>query len=405
MSVMQRSPCMKSCAVICEFNLFHNGHASLLQSIRREFGEDTCIIALMSGNYTERGDIAIADKFLRAEAAVYGGADLVLEIPFPFSSASAEHYARIGVAMAEMLNGVDYLAFGSESGDMMTLETAAVRSDSPEFKNSLREALRAPENKTQGYARLCYEVYASLYGREEAAVLLTPNNMLAIQYLRALKRIGSSIRPFTVRRTDDHHGKNLRTTTSSSAIRESLLRGKSEEAFRAMPEDVASVYRRALREGLLPVRPEALSSVLLAHFRCSSPPAGDGIGYRFLYASRRVSTIEEALSLVATKRYTNAYLRRAMWYRYFGIASPDNMCCIRYTQILGMNGRGQKKLAELRGRTHISLLTKPADAIALDPPAKEQAALAAKADSVFALALPSPFPGDYALRRGPFRKK
>ena len=395
---------MKSCAVICEFNLFHNGHAALLQSIRREYGEDTCIIALMSGNYTERGEIAVADKFLRAEAAVCGGADLVLEIPFPFSAASAEFYARAGVTMAEMLHGVDILAFGSESGEIEALETAARRLDSAGFDEALRHALHTPDNRTQGYARLYYEIYASLYGREEAEILLTPNNMLAIQYLRALQKIGSPICPYTVRRIGDYHGKDPKTAVSSAAVRESLLHGDPEEGFRLMPEEVAAVYRRALREGSLPVRPEALSPVLLAHFRCSSPLAGDGIGYRFLHASRQAATIEEALSLVATKRYTNAHLRRAMWYRYFGITSPGDTDFVRYAQILGMNDRGQKKLSELRRRTSIPLLTKPADAAALASPAREQATLARMADSVFALAIPSPMPGNYALRRGPFRK-
>ena len=134
---------MKTVAIISEYNPFHSGHEYQIQKIREEFGADTRIIAIMSGNYTQRGEMAIMDKSLRAECAVRCGVNLVLELPFPFSSSSAEFFSRSGVKIAHSLGVVDYLSFGSECGSIEELVNAAKNMSSKEYKALLKQNLAA----------------------------------------------------------------------------------------------------------------------------------------------------------------------------------------------------------------------------------------------------------------------
>ena len=175
---------MKTVAIVSEFDPFHNGHRALLEAVRRHFGEDTEIVALMSGNFTQRGTVAIADKFTRAAMAVEGGVNLVLEIPFPYSLSSAEYFARAGVRMASALGVVDAIAFGSECGDIGALATVAKRLSSPEFEATLQEAIRI--EAACGYAALHERVYRRLYDDAGGDLLKDPNNILAISYLREM---------------------------------------------------------------------------------------------------------------------------------------------------------------------------------------------------------------------------
>ena len=130
----------KVVAIISEYNPFHKGHAHQMDCVRRDFGEDTTVIAIMSGNYTQRAEVAFADKLLRATAAVESGINLVLELPFPYSCASAEFFARAGVTIADALGVVDYISFGSELGDVSELQTIADNMMSAKFKEALVSA-------------------------------------------------------------------------------------------------------------------------------------------------------------------------------------------------------------------------------------------------------------------------
>jgi predicted nucleotidyltransferase len=127
---------MKNVAIVSEYNPFHRGHAYQIKRIREEFGADTRIIAIMGGHITQRGEPAVADKYLRARAAVDAGISLVLELPFPFCAASADVFARAAVSIADSLSGIDILSFGSECGDLQPLLNAARRMESIEFKDA-----------------------------------------------------------------------------------------------------------------------------------------------------------------------------------------------------------------------------------------------------------------------------
>ena len=172
---------MVTVAVIAEYNPFHKGHEYHINKIRSEFGEDTRIIAIMSGNYTERGEMAITDKYIRAEAAVECGVNLVLEIPFPYSSSSAEFYAQSGIKIANEIGVVDYISFGSESGNLDKIIEISTNMTTSVYKNAYISLKSDKEYKGYGYAELCEIAYSRAFGKD-VSEYLKPNNILAIEF-------------------------------------------------------------------------------------------------------------------------------------------------------------------------------------------------------------------------------
>ena len=186
-------------AIIAEYNPFHSGHAYQLDAIREEFGADTNIIAVMSGNYTQRGEIAVADKYLRAEWAVRCGVNLVLELPFPYSMSSAEIFARAAVSIITSLGVVDYISFGSEIGDKDKLSAIAENMLKPEYNESFLTLSASPEYKNLGYPALCEAAYKNAFSLDITDVF-KPNNILAIEYIKAVKELSSPVKIHTVKR-------------------------------------------------------------------------------------------------------------------------------------------------------------------------------------------------------------
>ena len=170
---------MKTVAIICEYNPFHSGHLCQMRCIREQFGENTRIVAIMSGNFTQRGDVAFLDKSARAKMALACGANLVLELPFPYSMGSAEIFCEAGVRIADALGCVDLLSFGSECGDLTVLVSAAKIASSDAFKARI-DALEK-EHPALGYAALCEMALAEALGAEKTKALLSPNNILALE--------------------------------------------------------------------------------------------------------------------------------------------------------------------------------------------------------------------------------
>lgn len=391
---------MKFAAVISEFNPFHNGHRFFIDSVRERLGDDTCIIALMSGNYTQRGDVSIADKFTRAASAIHGGVDLVLEIPFPYSASSAEYFACAGVRMADALSFVDTLAFGSECGDLAKLSLIADRLSSAEFLAALSSAIESEGEK--GHARITECVYHRLYG-DDSGLLSRPNDILAIEYLRAIGRFCPALEPLVIKRDGDYHASELADGISASSVRKALM-ASDPASYMAMPEASAPVLQAAFASGRAPAELSRLGALLLSFFRTATPAEKDDLGHRLRDASFRATDFDDFLSLAATKRYTHAHLRRAVWHRYFGITSADLCEPPAFTQVLGMNDRGRIALRLAAKRAKLAILTKPADARALSDAAARQAMLSQRADLIYPLAMPEPVPGNFFILSAPYRK-
>ena len=208
-------------AIIAEYNPFHNGHQRLARAAREAGGEGSGVVAVLSGNWLQRGEPALLPKGERVQAALLSGVDLVVELPLPYAAATAERFAYGGVALAEALGCVDRLAFGCEAGELLPLEQCAAALLDPGVDAAIREGL----GEGLSYAAVRQRAVAACLGEEAAAPLSRPNDTLAVQYLYELKRRGSAIQPLPVlRQGAGHHSDAADEVTSTASA--SWIRGR-----------------------------------------------------------------------------------------------------------------------------------------------------------------------------------
>ena len=305
---------MRVAGVICEYNPFHRGHEWMLRELRAQ-GMDA-IVCAMSGNTVQRGEVGVADKFARAEMAVRCGADLVLELPSPWASATAETFARGGVSLLQQTGVVTHLAFGSECGDAAALRKLAAVLDSEEYHAAVRRHLSGGES----FAVCRQKAAAVLVGEETAALLASPNNNLAVEYCRALSALESTMEPITVRRIGAGHDGGVEGgIASASYLRELLFMGREEEAMHLMSDAAAAVLRRELSAGRAPASLKVCERAVLGKLRAMAEEdfrqydgGGEGLYHRFYQAVRSCAGIEELVDSAKTKRYSHARLRRML---------------------------------------------------------------------------------------------
>ena len=402
---------MKTVAIIAEYNPFHNGHKYQIDKIREHFGSDTAIIAIMSGNYTQRGELAFMEKWERARAAVMSDVNLVLELPFPYSSSSAEFFARSGVHIINSLGIVDAISFGSESGDITALYNAASNMMSTEYKAELDKLASDPKNDKHGYARLCDMAYFNVYKKEPPES--TSNNILAIEYIKAVIEEGADLELHTVKRHGAEYNEEKIISSphqSATAIRNQLKHNTSS-AQDYVPKYSFDIISEEIDANRAPALEERLELAVLSNFRLNSPnatvdihDADGGLYNRLIRLSHEADSLSAIKKLASTKKYTDARIRRAIWFSYFGVTSSDVRELPEYTQILAMDSIGQAILKKARKTAKISILNKPST-----PPdseaAKRQKELSDKADGIYQLAKPLPMPSTSIYKRGPYVKK
>lgn len=326
---------MKTAAVICEYNPFHYGHKYQLDKTR-ELGA-THIVAIMSGNFTQRGDAAVFDKYARARTALENGADLVLELPTVFSLSAAENFARGAVQIIEALGCVDMLSFGSECGDIAALKEAAGASEYAVHTEEFKDFMRGGDTFPSALAK----AVKSYYTPDVYDVLSCPNNTLAVEYLKALDDIGSAVEPVTIQRLGADHdsGEEKAAFASASLIRRKIAEGADYSAFApVIDEPTADIHR--LESAIL----SKLRLMRAADFE-SVYDAAQGLGERLYKAARKACSLDELYFLAKTKRYTLARIRRAVLCSFLEIDKRQLNEPIAYIRILGMNGRGREILS------------------------------------------------------------
>ena len=319
-------------AIICEFNPFHNGHAYLLSEAKRLTGEPNMVI--MSGSFTQRGEAAVCDKFTRAGAALRHGADLVVELPTAFAVANAERFAQGGVRIAKFFSGVHTLAFGCETDDLDALRAAAAA-----IRSERVNALIAAEMRGGGYyPRALEEALRTVCGEEVAAAVSSPNNILAVEYIRALE--GTEIRPLPIMRQGAAHDSDKTSGgfASASYIRSLLREGK--ECAELLPE----IPRQVTRPGLLDRAVLYRLRTMTAEELRALPEVGEGLENRILEAAGRAQSAEELLTMVKTKRYTHARLRRILACAFLGLTEELQTTPAGYARILGFTDEGEQIL-------------------------------------------------------------
>ena len=330
-------------AVICEFNPFHNGHAYFLDAVRRRVDEP--VIAVMSGSFTQRGEVSLCSKFDRARAALRCGADLVTELPVVRAVSPAQRFAEGGVAVASGFECVTALAFGCETADLSLLQAAADAA----YDTAVQTRVRALMDAGEYYPRALQKAVETVYGEPVARVLASPNNILAVEYLRALR--GTNICPLPILRTGAAHDSSLTTGryASASYIREQLRGGKDASAY--LPCAVHDMTRPALLDRVLLCRLRSMDAAALA----ALPEVSEGLENRILAAVRQYNSVEEILSAVKTKRYTHARLRRILVYALLNITADMQAQLPSYARVLGFTERGATLLKSFRGEVITSV--------------------------------------------------
>ena len=231
---------MQVVGIVAEYNPFHTGHAYQIARTRAELGEDAPVVAVMSGCWVQGGRCAAADKWTRSRLALTGGVDLVLELPTVWAVSSAETFARGAVGILAAAGVVDVLSFGSECGAADRLRQVAACLNSPVYESGVRRFV----DEGMPFAAARQEVVRGILGPERSALLSTPNNNLGVEYLRALDRMGSAIRPVTVRREGAPHDSLLVGETPPEFLSATQLRAFLEaEDWRQSPISLAVVRR------------------------------------------------------------------------------------------------------------------------------------------------------------------
>ncbi len=357
---------MKTAAIICEYNPFHKGHLLQIELIKRTFGSDTVIISLMSGNSVQRGMPAIYPKYQRAKAAILCGADLVLELPCQYSCASAEYFARGAVNLLSSLGQIDLLCFGSECGSLESLNTVS--------KNLCSERFISVMKNTQpcdSHARLSQSIYTSLYGEGYPT---KPNDILAVEYLTALRLGGSKIKPFTYKREEGF---------SATSSRAAIYSGDSLDG--CIPSEALSVLSELVPTDLNIYGGIALNTLLSESKDCLEKYSGMNGGVSGLLGKCALACPDfNSLIAAATgKSYTSSRLRRAIMSSLLKITDADRKERPLYTSLLSASKRGCEYLASVKKTSGICIVTKPSDYNLLPPDAIKQYEIGLRCDRLF----------------------
>ena len=324
--------------IVCEYNPFHLGHRKQIDSIREKFGANTGIICAMSGNYVQRGHPAVFDKTIRAEAAIRCGADLVVELPVTTSLSSAEGFAAGGVAVLSRL--CDGLCFGAETADLRQLLGTAEALLSEDFPKLLRRELDT--GRSFPAARQAALEKMGLPG----AILESPNNILAVEYCKAILRQSSPMQPLPIFREGSYHAEEADfENPSATSLRIRLQNGLEISEY--LPEPAGRVFAGAPIHTL-----EAGQRAVLSRLRTMEdaefevlPFGSEGLWRKLMRESRTQATLEAIASAVKSKRYTRSRIDRMILCAFLGITAQTLEAAIPYVRVLAFNDRGREILS------------------------------------------------------------
>lgn len=381
---------MKISGIICEYNPFHNGHLYHIRETKKNGA--THIVAVMSGNFVQRGDVAVMDKLERAKLAVRSGADLVIELPVQYCLSSAENYAAGAVYLLDSLGAVEEISFGSECGDIEKLEKALSTVELTALAHA--DEIRDIMEKGYTYPRALNSVINGT-DPDAAEIISEPNNLLAIEYLRAMKKFSSRMNPFTVKRVNVSHDADEAENgyASASFIRDRIAGQHSAAAISGYttPEWAAAISTAISRGETASL--SRLERVLLYKLRSTTVDeisqiydVGQGLENR-IYGARMAGSLDELFFTVKTKRYTMARIRRIMLSLLIGIHKDDMKQLPPYGRILAFNEKGREILAQAKNTATLPFAASIAKLSQNDAVSKRFAELESRASDVYGLAL------------------
>ncbi|NLN49381.1 MAG: nucleotidyltransferase [Clostridiales bacterium] len=360
---------MSVTGIISEYNPFHNGHKYNCNMAKKITGSD-CIISVMSGNFLQRGEPALFDKWLRSKMAILEGVDLVIELPVIYSCQPAENFAYGAVKILNSLGIVDYLCFGSESGDIDELmKVTNILINEPEyFRNHVQK------NILEGitYSKAIGDAINSITD----AKIAQPNNILGLEYLKAIRKLKSNIEPVTIKRINNEYHDTCLTgaISGATAIREEIkLNGLSDKLSKAVPKSTFDIMTQSYKYQGSPIFIEDFSDLIFYQLRKSSlrdlavlPHIKEGLENRIKAKSNTSTTLNDLIDCVKTKRYTRTYLQRILCYTLLGMTKDDvlhskSSKSIVYIRVLALNKKGRVLLKKIKANSSYPIINKAAD--------------------------------------------
>lgn len=346
----------KVLGIIAEYNPFHNGHLYHINESKKAVDADY-VVAIMSGNFVQRGDTSLIDKWSKTEMAIKNGVDLVIELPLLYSISSAENFAEGGIKMLNSFNIVDYISFGSELCDVNILnEFADVLFHEPKefvsvLNHELSKGFSYPKARENALLMYLNDI------RKYANILSSPNNILAIEYLKALKKYKSSIVPVSITRNkvDYNSTQIVDGFASATAIRKIAMTNDVWSLRQAMPKSSFDIMYECLRAGKTVSSLAKFEKEIIYNLRrmtisqiANLPDVTEGLEYSIKNAANSCNTIDELINIVKSKRYTTTRLKRILVYCLLGITKRDIMDSRKvapYIRVLGFNERGKELLS------------------------------------------------------------
>ncbi len=387
-------------SVVCEYNPFHNGHKYL--SDKMDSLGATHKVAVMSGNFTQRGDAAVISKWDRAKCAVLNGINLVIELPLPYATATAEKFAEGSIYILDKINCVDGIVFGSECGNILALKTAAKELVSDNFSLLLKKYIS--QGITFAKAR---ELTINEINPDISDIIKTPNNILGIEYIKALNKYNSDIDTYTIKRESVKHDskKVVDNYASASHIRELILKGDTS-FFDYIPQQCYDIIKNALSDKTAPVSIYNIERTILYKLRNMSlneiavlPDISEGIENRIYKSIKSAKSLNELYDLIKTKRYSHARIRRIILSAFLGILKEYTQFLPQYIRVLAFDKKGAEILKIISQKSTLPIITKPSNFKGSDI-ANKFLALENKADDIYSLCMPQIQSCGLSFRRG-----
>lgn len=370
---------MLLCGIIAEYNPFHNGHAYQIQKTREVLGKDTAIVCAMSGNFVQRGDFSIIEKYSRAKAAVLGGADLVLELPLAAALSSADDFAT-GAVQTLIAAGCTALSFGCETPDLALLQRAAASLDEMRF---------TPDKQCSYAASL--QASLAAHDAQAAALLSSPNNTLAISYLRAAGDCFSTLVPIRRKGASHDSAQSSGEFASASLLRGKLINGEHDTLAAFMPAESLAELQAQCKAGLAPVcLPDTIMLALLRRaqrFGEIDESTAGGFSQRLSAAIHNATSYQEIIQRAKSKHLPAARVRRALVRTALTIPKHATVSP-QYLRVLAIGKRGRSILRDME--TNLPFIIKPIKEKQLAAPLQLSLQFDAYADDVYALAYPNP---------------
>ncbi len=377
---------MKICGLIAEYNPFHLGHLKHIDYIKNTLGAEK-IIVVMSGNFTQRGEPAVMNKFLRAQTAIVAGADAVIELPTVFATANAEIFATGAVKLLNDLGVVDGICFGVESGsaEEYKLTAKALLNESKEYKKALKEKL----DTGTSLAKAKYLALKETGGiGEDENLINSPNNILGLEYTKAIFKCNGKMEIYPMPREGDHNDKELKKgVTSATSIREIIKADKKSKIKKNVPpftyrliDEYPYAFDKMIMSKILSTTAEDMMQIL----DCT-----EGLENRIKALSKDNHTVDGLVEKVSTKRYTSTRVRRILIANLLNIKREFVLECLStplYAKVLAVNNDKKEIISDISAKSKVPVLVRKSDLSTLKKTAENCFNVDALANDLYNLA-------------------